>query len=135
MSTVYNAPVSANEANAILGTASTKPTAKALAAKVAARAKAVAPTKPTATKAAVNAKIDAILGHGTKAKAKPAAKPVAKPATKAKAVKARKAFVKYDEAFVAKVIAFVKSGKSFSQAKAEFGCSAHWVSRTVRAGK
>lgn len=133
MSTVYNAPVSSNEAAAILGTpTASKPTAKAIAAKVAARAKAVAAkvpaSKPTAK--AIDAKIDALLGH-SKAKATKPAK-ASKPAATAKTPKARKAFQKYDAAFCAKVVAFVKGGKSFAEAKREFGCSSHWVSRLVK---
>ena len=127
MSTVYNAPVSSNEAAAILGTpTASKPTAKAISAKVAARAKAVAAKAPASkpTAKAIDAKIDALLGH-SKAKA-------AKPAKAAKTPKARKAFQKYDEAFCAKVVAFVKGGKSFAEAKREFGCSSHWVSRLVK---
>ena len=130
MSTVYNAPVTSNEeAAALLGTA-TKPTAKSIAAKVAARAKAKA--KAPATKPStkdIDAKIDAALGHKAKG-SKPA--PAKAPA---KAVKARKTFAKYDEAFCAKVRAFIKSGKTYHDAKREFGCSAHWASRMFRNSK
>lgn len=119
MSTVYNAPVSANEADTILGTTTTKPTAKAVAAK--------APAAKPSTKA-IDAKIDALLGHKAKA-TKPAA-----PVKTAKSVKTRKAFQKYDEAFCAKVIAYVvKGGHNYHEAKREFGCSAHWVGRLVKA--
>lgn len=125
MSTVYNAPISSNEADTILGT--TKPTAKAVAAKVIARAKAKAPATKPSTKQ-LDAKIDALLGH----KAKPATKAPATVKT-AKSVKTRKAFQKYDEAFCAKVIAYVvKGGHNYHEAKREFGCSAHWVGRLVK---
>lgn len=137
MSTVYNAPIS-NEAAAILGTtpAASKPTAKAIAAKVAARAKAVAAKAPASkpTAKAIDAKIDALLGHSKAKATKPAAK-ASKTAATAKTPKARKAFQKYDEAFCAKVAAFVKGGKSFAEAKREFGCSSHWVSRMIKSAK
>lgn len=126
MRTVYNAPVSANEAAALLGTAA-KPSTKATAAKVIARAKAKAPATKPSTKD-IDAKIDAALGHKAKG-SKPAP---AKTKAPAKAVKARKAFAKYDEAFCAKVRAFIKSGKAYHDAKREFGCSAHWASRMFR---
>lgn len=156
MSTVYNAPVS-TEAAEILGTA-TKPTAKATAAKVIARAKAKAPATKPSTKD-IDAKIDAALGHKAKgnkpapAKAPAKAVKVAKSRTgierkftvkngtrkevwgRSKEFLARKPFGTYDEAFCAKVRAFIKEGHTFMDAKRVFGCSAHWAARMFRSSK